>query len=127
MSLDFRLGTLYALPKSVLIGILILNIGRLTGSNYKKNYLTKTHYKKKIAYSIYHHSTCLLGILYALPKGVLIGILFLNIGRLTGSNYKKIYLTGTHYKKKLPYRNLSSLIRRSNHLYFGKPFADTRQ
>ena len=29
--------TLYALPKSVLIGILILNIGRLTESNDKKN------------------------------------------------------------------------------------------
>ncbi len=61
----------------------------------------------------------LIGILYALPccvkdpaEGVLIGILFLNIGRLTWSNYKK----------KLPYGNLSSLIRWSNHLYFGKPF-----
>ncbi len=49
---------------------------------------------------------------------------FSNIGRLTWSNYKNIYLTETHYKKKLPYRNLSSLIRRSNHMYFGKPFAD---
>ena len=56
---------------------------------------------------------CLTYILYAFPKGVLIGILFLNIGRLTGSKYKK----------KLVYRNISSLIRRSNYLYFGKPFA----
>jgi hypothetical protein len=54
-----------------------------------------------------------INILYALPKGVLIGILFLYIGKLTGSNYKK-----------LAYRNLSLLIRRSNHLYFGKPFAE---
>ncbi len=62
--------------------------------------------------------------LYALPKSVLIGILILNIDRLTGSKYKKNYLTGTHYKKISSYRNLSSLIRRSNHLYFGKPFTD---
>ena len=33
--------------------------------------------------------------LYTLPKGVLIGILFLNIGRLTGSNYKKNYPAGS--------------------------------
>jgi hypothetical protein len=60
---------------------------------------------------------------YGLPKGVLIGILFLNIGRLTGLNYKKNYPTGKNYKKKLAYSNISSLIRRSNHLYFGKAFA----
>ncbi len=46
----------------------------------------------------------LIGMPYALPKGVLIGILILYIGMLTG----------THYKKNLAYRNLSSLIRRSN-------------
>ncbi len=34
-----------------------------------------------------------------------------------------VELTGTNYKKKLAYRDLSSLITRSNDLYFGKPFA----